>query len=171
MEATQEITTEANQPISIEGQEVVDTSGIQPNIFAPKNIPIESLIEYRSRGLSYNDIAKLVGCSRPNVVNRLKAVSQEIDSLPDYKKHRADVIALTGKRILSSITPDKLKDASAYQLTGMYGVLYDKERLERDLSTANVNTVIGDIEALRKDRAKVVNKDTQDAVIVNDNNQ
>jgi len=152
-------------------QQIVPVKNNQPIQTGAKGIPIETILEYRAQGLKTREIALLVGCNHSNIVQRLNRHSENIDALPAYKKHRADVIALKGREILSAITPDKLKDSSAYQLTGMYGILYDKERLERDLSTANVNTVIGDIEALRKDRAKVANKDTQDAEIVNDNNQ
>ena len=119
--------------------------------YIPKDIPIESIVEYRSRGMSYNEIATLTGCTKSNVIQRLQTVNAQIDALPNYKKHRADVIALTGRRILSHLTQDKLKAASAYQLTGMYGILYDKERLEREQSTANISIRMATIAALQRE--------------------
>jgi len=105
---------------------------------APKNIPIESIIEYRRKGLTTREIATLLNCSHPNIVQRLQTLTDDVDSLDSYKIHRADILALNGRKLLSKITDEKLQKASAYQLAGMYGILYDKERLERGQTTANV---------------------------------
>jgi len=103
-----------------------------------KNIPIESILEYKARGLDSVEIAKLLGCDKSNIIKRLQHHNDKIASLPDYKKHKADVLALKQREILNNITPDKLNDASGLQLTTMFGILYDKERLERGQSTENV---------------------------------
>jgi len=109
-----------------------------PQNSATKSIPIESIIEYRKKGLTTREIATLLNCSHPNIVQRLQTVTADVDSLDSYKIHRADILALNGRRLLSHVTDEKLQKASAYQLAGMYGILYDKERLERGQTTANV---------------------------------
>lgn len=105
---------------------------------APKGIPIESIIEYRRKGLTTREIAAILNCSHNNIVQRLQDVSDELDTLPDYKKHRADILAIRGRRVLNNITDAKLEKASAYQLTGMFGIINQHERLERGESTSNV---------------------------------
>ena len=131
--------------------------------YAPKYIPIESIIEYYRKGLSKTDIAKVLGCHHSNISNRLKPYLDEIETLDVYKAHRADVIALKGKEILKNITPDKIEKASAYQLTGMYSILYDKERLERGESTANIANIHGDIAAIKaQERSDQHTKTIQD---------
>ena len=103
----------------------------------PKQIPIETIMEYRRKGLSMSDVARIVGCSKPNIVQRLNRMNAELVQVDHYKSNRADFLALKQMRMLNQITEPKLKDASAYQLAGMFGILYDKERLERGQSTSN----------------------------------
>ena len=105
----------------------------------PKDIPIESIIEYRLKGLSTRDIAALVGCSHVNVVKRLQRHCDDVDLLPMHKKHRADILTLSGKKLLQSVTDGTIKEMSGLQRITAYGILYDKERLERGQSTANVS--------------------------------
>ena len=119
--------------------------------YAPKNIPIESMLEYRKKGLTHADIAAIIGCDRSNVSRRLQPYKDDLDTLDLYKHHRADIIAIKGKQILNNITPDKIQKASAYQLTGMYSILFDKERLEREQSTANVSVRMATIAALQRE--------------------
>ena len=130
----------------------------EPQTTANKNIPIELLIDYRSKGLTLTEIAKLVGCDHSNVSRRLNALIEDIDSLPKYKQNRADIMALKGKQALNSITSEKLQKASPSQAAMVYGVLYDKERLERDQATANVNIMASihtDITGIDKEIAEL----------------
>jgi hypothetical protein len=130
-----------------------------------KNIPIETLIDLaETKKLSHSQISKIIGCSAPNVTQRLQRAG--ITTLGNYKSNRADVIALVGKQILSSISDEDIKKASLNQKVVSYGILYDKERLERDLSTANTVSVVADIEAVR--RAKVEGNRQVEAETVQD---
>ena len=104
-----------------------------------KDIPIETIIEYRSKGLSLNEIAKLIGCSKQNVHKRLEAVGYSKEDLENFKNHRADVFAFLQSRLLNSIDDETIKELNAYQRIIGIGVLYDKERLTRGQSTANVD--------------------------------
>jgi hypothetical protein len=102
-----------------------------------KTIPLSKMIEYRKKGLTYQEIGDLLGCSKVNVWERLQPFSYEIDNLNNYKDERADTLALYQQVMLSGITEDKVKKAHISHLTTAFGILYDKERLERGLSTDN----------------------------------
>ena len=117
--------------------------------YRPKNIPIETILEYRNKGLSPPQIAKLLNCNKSNIFRRLQKIDQELNHFQNYKKHRADIIGLKSRQILKHMDDAKLEKASAYQLAGMFGILYDKERLERDKSTQNVGMVLQNIAYLR----------------------
>lgn len=117
---------------------------------APKYIPIAKLIELRKKGLTHKEIGKIVGIARENVTRRLLDV--DIPGIETFKRNRADVFAYHEEKLLNSITDAQIKKAPMRDKVVSMGILYDKERLERDLSTSNTITVIADIEALRKDR-------------------
>jgi hypothetical protein len=91
-----------------------------------------------------------------------------VDNLPDFKTARADVLAVHQMRLLEGLTDDSLKEVSPYQKVGMFGILYDKERLERGQSTANVayadmSKALGDLEAEERElRAKLGQGDRSD---------
>jgi hypothetical protein len=104
-----------------------------------KNIPLQQLLELRAKGLSFNDIAKIVGCNKSNVHNRLKEYKEELEQLDSFKDNRADYFAITQAKLLNSIDESDIKRmAPASRITGA-AILYDKERLERGKSTANVS--------------------------------
>lgn len=125
---------------------------------ATKEIPIETIIDYKLKGLSVRAIAKLCGCVHSNIVQRLQRHCDDVDLLPVHRKHRADILTLTGKKLLQSVTEDTIKEMSGLQRVTAYGILYDKERLERGQSTQNlsihdvdrsINTAQDEIERLR----------------------
>jgi len=124
-----------------------------PSPYAPKDIPLQKLIELRSKGLSYQEIAKIVGCSKPNVFYRLQEYKEEIDNLEAFKKHRADILSLKQSQILNSLTIEDIKECSAYQRVGMFGILHQNERLARDQSTGNIA-----VEALIESREEAANR-------------
>ena len=101
-------------------------------------IPIARIIELRNKKLTYEEIATLLNCSTQNIHQRLQPFAKSIDSLPSIKENRADVLAIYNDMILNSLNPDEIKKAPARDKVWMYGVLYDKERLERGQTTSNV---------------------------------
>ena len=101
-------------------------------------VPISKLIELRSKNLSYDQIAAIVGRAKPTVFERLNPYIKEIDELKSFKDNRGDVLAVHQARLLNSLTPDAIKECSPYQRVGMFGILYDKERIERGMSTQNI---------------------------------
>ena len=105
---------------------------------ANKGIPIEKIMEYRGRGLTIREIAKLVECSPSNVHARLQAIADDIDNLPLYRKHRADLLALKGKELYESMDAEAIAKASLSQRVVAFGILTDKERMERGETTHNI---------------------------------
>ena len=96
------------------------------------------------------EIAETVNTSRQLVHQVLNRYGIDPNHARDYKEHRADILAGLQSKILNCIDDEKLKKAPAGTLTLMACQLYDKERLERDLSTSNVASVMADVAALRK---------------------
>ena len=104
-----------------------------------KFIPISAIIELMEvKGLNQAQTAKVLGCSKPNISNRLKALDYTPGYLKSFKDNRADVLSALQAQIVKHITPEKLQKASAYQLTGMMSLLHNQERLERGQSTENI---------------------------------
>ena len=89
-------------------------------------------------GLNQAQTAKVLGCSKPNISNRLKQLDYVPGYLKSFKDNRADILSALQAEIVKHITPDKLQKASAYQLTGMMSLLHNQERLERGQSTENI---------------------------------
>jgi hypothetical protein len=128
--------------------------------YSPKGIPISLILDYANKQLSSTEIATLVGCDHTNVIRRLQRVQAHVKALPSFKEKRADVFALIQSKALDSITDDKLKKASARDLTLISGILYDKERLERGQSTDNISvlSLSADISEITKQREELRKK-------------
>ena len=115
-----------------------------------KRIPIEAILELKLKGNSDKDIATLLHCSQQNVSARLREYRDEVETLENFKKNRADILAVVQKKLLNSLSDADIKKATAYQRIGMFGILYDKERLERGESTENIHVLtqaISDLQA------------------------
>jgi len=111
-----------------------------------KDISIEAIIGLYLKGKSQAEISRQLGCSRANISERLGKYEEDVKALPDFKRNKADMLAMYQRRILNTLTPEDIEKQSAYQRVGMFSILFDKERLERDLSTDNVShdVLIGD---------------------------
>lgn len=122
-----------------------------------KNIKIETLIEYKSKGLSYGEIATLTGCSRQNIQQRLAAAEYNKEDLENFKKHRGDVFAHFQSLLINSLTPEVIKGMNPYQRIIGLSVLFDKERLQRGQSTENISIaeIQGSIDDLQAQAAKL----------------
>lgn len=109
---------------------------------ADQMIPLDKLIVLREKGLSYVQIGKILGCTAANVKIRLNALGMTLESdvVEKFKEKRADILASHQFQVLENLGPEKLKKAGVRELSVMFGILYDKERLERGQSTANIST-------------------------------
>lgn len=101
-------------------------------------LSLAKMIEYRNKGLSYEEIARILGCTKQNVWERLQPFRQSIDNIKGINDNRANVLSVVSDSILNSLTADDIKKSSGYQKVGMYALLYDKYRLETNQSTANI---------------------------------
>lgn len=128
-------------------QEYPESSSVDltPSKYAPKGISIEQIttLKLRNPNLTLRQAAAILDCDQSNITRRLQGANLSWDGLKqeltDYKANRADLLALKGKSALESITHDKLQKAAPSQAAAVFGILYDKERLERGQSTENVS--------------------------------
>lgn len=117
-----------------------------------KNIPIETLIALKNKGLTLEQIATLAKCSKQNVHQRLEAVGYNKQDLENFKESRADVFAFLQSKLINSIEHAEIKKLNPYQRIVGASILYDKERLELGKSTGriDIHCVINQIESLTR---------------------
>jgi len=118
----------------------IDQSNLEfPPVINPlKYIPIERIIELRKKHLSCAEIAKVLGCSKANIIQRLHRISEELDLTDQYVKNRADVLAFQQRRIIHSITDADIKKAGLLEKIKSTTFLHNSERLELNKSTSNI---------------------------------
>ena len=113
------------------------TTNHTPTSTAPKGIAIEDLIDYRAKGLTVTDIAKLTGCTHGNVSQRL--IDANLEGLDKFERHKAKTFEHIQRRALKNITDDELKKASPASKVLMAGVLQDKIMVLRGQATAIID--------------------------------
>jgi hypothetical protein len=81
--------------------------------------------------------AKALGVTRDAVVKRRSHLPDGIlaKDVTEFRSKRADTFAELQHIIMQYITPAKLKKASLSQLGTLFGIFYDKERLETNQPT------------------------------------
>lgn len=133
-----------------------------------RKIDQEKAIELHARGLTGTEIAKIQGVVPSTIQRFLASVSRETVHIEAFKSGRADILAsLQAKsldlqqRIVDSMTDGDLAALTPSQKGGMltslnimHGTLYDKERLERGQSTANVSLIAKMMGSALKDAGK-----------------
>ena len=105
--------------------------------YAPKNATKTIITLATNTDASAEEIAKTANVSTQAVYQTLERHGIRFKRLESYKNHRADILAGIQTKILKHIDEDRLKKASAFQLVGSLGLLYDKERIERGLSNGD----------------------------------
>jgi transcriptional regulator with XRE-family HTH domain len=135
-----------------------------------KDIPIETLRELRAKKLSYEQIAKVVGCDKANVWRRLNGFDVTLEDTEEFKSNEAFVLNNLRLRIANAINDEEIKKAPLQTKLMAYGILYDKHRLETGQSTSNTQ-ILGAFTRLSEDefRAKmtgsVSNKKTENVQV------
>lgn len=102
--------------------------------------------------------AEALGVSRGAVIKRKAALPEGalIHTVEDFRKKRADTFADFQRIILQYVSHDKLKKASLQQLGTLFGIFYDKERIEKNLATEHIAHVVqqnlsaADMQAVRE---------------------
>jgi hypothetical protein len=84
--------------------------------------------------------AQDLGVSRAAVIKRKKTLPEGViaPSVKEFREQRADTFARLQQILLQHITPQKLKGASLAQIGTLFGIMYDKERLEKNLATEHI---------------------------------
>jgi len=84
--------------------------------------------------------AQELGVTRAAVIKRKKVIPVGVlaPTITEFRSQRADVFARLQQILLQHITEKKLKGASLAQIGTLFGIMYDKERLEKNLSTENI---------------------------------
>jgi len=98
--------------------------------------------------LSYSQIGAIQGVSKQAVHQALQHL-MPTEETEVFKNHRADILSELQRKLLLNIDPERLKKAPLGTLALASCQLYDKERLERGQSTANLATIHADIQQLR----------------------
>lgn len=104
--------------------------------------------------LSHGQIATLNNCDRTTVSKILSKYAIDQEKLEEFKNHRADILAGLQQRIALAITDDEIKKAPAQVKSMMFGVFYDKERLERGQAT-DISVNVDAVKAIQERRAEL----------------
>lgn len=118
-------------------------------------------LKMRAQGLSYAEIAKTQGTSKQAVHRRLQALLPDADT-DAYKAMRADILSKMQLKVLETIDDESIQKAPLAARAMAFGVLYDKERLERGQSTSNMMSIHADLETLRGARRESQEADSID---------
>lgn len=102
---------------------------------------IISLVK-REPAMSRREIAKELKVSRNTVSKALDKVSDYKEEIELFRKHRGDILDEKQRLILSAIDSKKVGEAKLRDLAVSAGILFDKGRLERGLSTANLTSIV-----------------------------
>ena len=118
-------------------------------------------------GYTLQDIANRYGVSKQAVSMRLSKVfgilkqDDNIEGLQAYREHQAALIDSAAMKMLSlAVDPARLKGLKSNQLIWNFGVLFDKSRICKGLSTDNINimALTGDIQEIAKQREELHKK-------------
>ena len=100
--------------------------------------------------LTVREVAAIANVDHSYVVQVLARYGVNASHVEDFKANRANVFAGIQHRLLNSITDEDIQKAPMGSRILAAAQMYDKERLERDLSSVNVASVHTDIAALRQ---------------------
>ncbi len=112
-------------------------------------------LELRLKGLSFSEIGRIGGLTKQAVEKRLAKFTrmlQHPEAVSAFRTHEAELLDAVRTDLITSLADDlRVKSGrhklSGYQKVGMYGILFDKMRLLRNESTANVSNLTAIIQA------------------------
>lgn len=118
-------------------------------------IDVAKAIELRFKGLSFSEIGKLQGGVSPQAVQqriaRFSKFLEDPQAVTAYRDNEAQLLDGVRMELITSLVDDVRAKGkhklSGYQKVGMYGILFDKMRLLRNESTANVSNLTAIIQA------------------------
>ena len=105
-------------------------------------VDIKRAVQLRLKGMTYPDIARIMGVTKQAVHKALKPLATILDKtehLPAYQANKADIIDnLQAEMARQLVDPVKIQKATLGNVAYAMRQLNDIGRLERDLSTSNV---------------------------------
>lgn len=101
-------------------------------------VNMQKILKLESQGLTHAAIAEILGCQPITITRKLMSYRALKDKVNDFTARRADSLAFVQKMCIDSIEPAEIKALKVPQRIWVMGVLYDKERLERNKSTNNI---------------------------------
>ena len=105
-------------------------------------VDIKRAVQLRLKGMTYPDIAKIMGVTKQAVHKALLPLANilaKTEHLPAYQANKADIIDnLQAEMARNLVDPEKIKKATLGNVAYAMRQLNDIGRLERDLSTSNV---------------------------------
>ena len=119
-------------------------------------IDVGRAFKMRLAGLSYQEIGDaLGGFSDSGVCDALRGFTKLLESpetVKTYRENEAEVLDAVRAKLITTLADDletknPKRQLSGYQKVGMYGILFDKMRLLRNESTANVSNLTAIIQA------------------------
>jgi predicted transcriptional regulator len=124
-----------------------------------RKVDVLTAIEHKQSGLSYRDIAAIQKVT-PQAIQQAIRNLLPTQHTEQYKEHRADILANLQLKYINNIDDAQIKKNLSQRGMTDLAILYDKERLERGMSTANLLSVHADIQAMRRLRADKGSIDT-----------
>ena len=101
-----------------------------------------------NKKLTYAEIAAIQHVS-PQAIHKALKPLMPGPECKTYQENRADILSGLQIKLLSQVDSARLKKISVRDAVVSAAVLYDKERLERGLSTGNFASITADIESIR----------------------
>ena len=93
-------------------------------------LDLEKVLTMRQRGLSLNEIGKIVGVSKQAVSKYLKRQGVDIEEIEHFRKNKAVILHGKQKMILDQIDNAQIKKMSPRDKVISFGILYDKAKVE-----------------------------------------
>ena len=99
-------------------------------------------LQLYTQGYSKSEIADKLGVTPGAISQSINPLLENLlspEHLKTYQDRQVDIVdSATARMLVESLDTDKLKKASTYQLVSSFGILFDKSRLLKGLSTSNV---------------------------------
>ena len=126
-----------------------------------KNIPLETILEMiDKKEMGVCEVARQLGVSHQVISKRLNRYAMHISGLKSFKKYKADILSIKQSELINSMSEEEIAAASIKDRTVMFGIFYDKERLERGQATEihSVEEMDQSIEALEAEEQRLLIK-------------
>lgn len=127
---------------SVESTQVRPVKRLPPELYA-------KAVSLRLKGLTYDEIAQLIGVSHTLIVSNLQPFEKILanpETIQAYRENEADLIDAVRQQVLAAIATqlgdsERVKKLDIMRLTNLFGVLFDKMRLLRGQSTSNIHAL------------------------------